>query len=75
MNNSDNIKQYIIDTLCDDVGKLIPARLNNKYLNNHNIDIDSILNYYKDSESLQESLYRILNNIDEKPICKICGKP
>jgi hypothetical protein len=75
MNNSTNIKQYIIDTLCNGTDKLIPARLNNKYLNNYNIDIDSILNYYKDSESLQESLYRILNDIDEKPICKICGKP
>lgn len=30
---------------------------------------------FKDSDSLQESLYRILHHEEEKPRCPICGKP
>ena len=32
-----------------------------------------LLNRYNDSESIQESYYRILNNIEIRPICPICG--
>lgn len=33
-----------------------------------------ILNRYVDSDSYQESIYRILNDIHDKPKCKYCGK-
>lgn len=36
-----------------------------KYLNNR----------YKDSASIQETLYRIEHGIEDKPKCPICGKP
>lgn len=36
---------------------------------------DDLMNYYPDSQSISETLYRILNDIDERPVCKVCGKP
>ena len=30
---------------------------------------------YNDSDSVQESLYRLINNISIRPVCTICGKP
>ena len=33
-----------------------------------------IINRYEDAVSFEESVYRIKNNINEKPICPICGK-
>ena len=42
----------------------------NKYINIHNY----ILHRYDDSESERETIYRIHNNIENKPTCPICGK-
>lgn len=37
-------------------------------------DINNYLNNrYKDSESRKESIYRLLNNIEVRPICPMCG--
>ena len=36
-------------------------------------EYEYIINRFTDSESLQESYYRILNNIEIRPICPICG--
>ena len=47
-------------------------KLMNKQDNYKNI-IAYLLTLYDDSESLTESIYRIVNNIDIKPLCPICG--
>ena len=36
--------------------------------------INYIINRYPDTVTKKESLYRIVNNINEKPICSICNK-
>ena len=38
-----------------------------------NDEINYIINYFKDSTSINESFYRIINNIIERPKCIICG--
>ena len=59
---------------------IIKQYLNN-FISNHNKIYtkcfpkniyDYIVNRYKDSKSIQESIYRILNNIEETPKCR-CG--
>lgn len=50
------------------------GHLTKPYLINHGY-YDDLLNYYPDSQSISETLYRILNDIDERPVCKVCGKP
>ncbi len=54
----------------------INAFLSKKY---KNFDIDDdicryLKNRFKDSESLKETLYRIKNNIEIRPVCKTCGR-
>ena len=45
-----------------------------KHLKSKNYNIwDYVNNRYNDSDSFGESLYRIINNINERPVCKICG--
>ena len=36
---------------------------------------DYLVNRYPDSTSYKETLYRILLGIEERPVCKTCGKP
>ena len=36
-------------------------------------EIDYVINRYNDSDSRAESIYRIKNNIEIRPICPICG--
>lgn len=47
------------------------------YILLHKIDFPNIVKYletrYVDSDSFLESIYRIKNHIDQKPICPICG--
>lgn len=44
-----------------------------KSLNND--ELTYLLNRYNDSLSIKETIFRILNNIDNHPICPECGKP
>lgn len=37
-------------------------------------DLDYLYNRYSDSLSLEETLYRLKNNIETRPTCPICGK-
>lgn len=53
-------------------GKFIQQRTMPKYLKAHGW-YDLIVGYYQDSESIVETLWRIMNNIDVRPTCKICG--
>lgn len=49
--------------------------LRDSWLVNNNEIHNYLLNRYNDSLSLSETCYRILYNIDERPVCKICGNP
>ena len=46
-------------------------RKKKKYQNIQNY----ILNRYNDSKSERESIYRIHYNIEETPLCPVCGNP
>ena len=52
--------------------KLISQRikyLNIKYINEFNY----LKNRYNDSDSIYETLYRIKNNVNNRPVCEVCG--
>lgn len=66
-------KQEIINLFYKN-DKIIAQRVNEKYLKKHNL-YNILTNYYDDSNSIRETLYRIYNNIDIRPTCKICGNP
>ena len=66
-------KQEIINLFYKN-DKIIAQRVNEKYLKKHNL-YSILTNYYDDSNSIRETLYRIYNNIDIRPTCKICGNP
>lgn len=54
------------------------GRVYKHVLDKINNDIDLLKffnNLYSDSESLKESIIRYANNLDIRPVCKICGKP
>ena len=67
-------REEIIKIFYNENNKIIAQRTTKKYLTDHNY-LDLLTNYYKDSTSIRETLYRIKNNIDIRPVCKICGKP
>ena len=54
-------------------GNILKFKLN-KLNDDHEIKI-YLKNRYKDFVSYPETIYRIKNNIDIKPICPICSKP
>ena len=60
--------------LLNQYNKIIAQRCSKSYLVKHNL-YDDLINYYNDSTSINETIYRIVNNIDIRPVCKICGKP
>lgn len=62
--NDDFIKQYLNDFISNHNKIYTKCFPKNIY--------DYIINKYKDSKSIQESIYRILNNIEEVPKCR-CG--
>lgn len=37
--------------------------------------VKQIQNKFPDSQSLRETVYRIIHNINERPVCLHCGKP
>jgi len=65
--------QEIIDFLWPNKFPLLKRYLNTK--KDITIYIQYLNNRYKDSNSIFESLYRIKYNIENKPLCKKCGKP
>ena len=67
-------KQFILENLVKPNGKLNTGRLNKRYLIKLGI-YNELLSYYIDSDSMRETIYRILNDLNDKPKCIICGKP
>lgn len=79
--NSNLTDEYIIQFFTLN-NKIIPSKANIKYLiRNKYFEIISYLyNRYKiyditKSKVISEIVYRILNKINQIPICEICGKP
>lgn len=73
-NPSEMTKEDIIKHFYNENGKILSSRTSETYLKNHNL-YDLIMNYYSDSLSVKETLFRIYNGIDERPVCKECGSP
>lgn len=48
-------------------------KTSNKFLEEHGYK-EYLTNRYIDSSTITETIYRIINNIEEKPKCEICGK-
>lgn len=69
MNNHDEL---IIRLFINGKG-IIKDRLNK--INDYPLINKYILNRFKDSDSIDETIKRIKLNIEEKPICPCCGKP
>ena len=65
-------KEDVIKNLINEDGNIIAGRLVEKYLKKNGY-YDFLKNYYNDSDSIRETVYRIKNNIDIRPICKECG--
>jgi len=63
--NDDYIKEYINNFKINH--KRIYKNLFSKEI------LDYLENRYNDSESVSESLYRILYNVNQRPVCKHCG--
>ena len=62
--NDDKIREYLKTF----------SNLQLKHLKSKNINVwNYINNRYSDSESFNESLYRIINNIENRPVCDVCG--
>lgn len=75
LSNSDNfvIDQELIKIFYN--GKTpYSSRRRESWLSKHPILYNYLVNRYKDSKSLRETLYRIYNNIETIPTCPICGK-
>ena len=64
-------KENVIDTFYEN-GKIIPSKTSKAYIIRNGWK--DLLSYYKDSESVAETIYRLSNDITEKPRCKTCGK-
>ena len=63
----------IIDIFYTNKNKINSHLTNDTYLNKH-LDIKQyLLNRYSDSLSIKETIYRIKNNIEIRPVCPVCG--
>ena len=69
MNDNDIINYCFIDKN----GKLCNHIVKNKLINMNTDMINYLNSRFKDSESLNESVYRIKLNIENRPVCQICG--
>lgn len=64
---------YIETFLTDGDGKLVPARTASRWLKKRNM-FNILNNWYSDSTCIRETIYRLLNDLDVRPVCKMCGK-
>ena len=64
-------KQNIINHFINNKGKIIGQRTNINYLKKHGY-YDYLINYYNDSVSIKETIYRIYHNLDKRPVWKAC---
>lgn len=70
-----NIKDYILTYLCfPGTTEMIAQRLLTNVLIKYNL-LETLEHYYTDSSCIHETVYRIINDIDVRPVCKECGGP
>ena len=50
------------------------GRTSETYLKKHGL-YERLICLYSDCNSIREIIYRLLNDIAERPVCKVCGKP
>jgi len=50
-------------------------RLQESWLNKYSNVKEYLSNRFEDSESFRETIYRIYNHIETRPLCPICGNP
>ena len=74
MEKSFYTKEFILETFYWPNGTQNSGHCNKTWMINHGY-YDDLLNYYSDSQSISETLYRIINDIDVRPVCKVCRKP
>ncbi len=64
----------ILQNICYGKGRINSWKINKILHNCPNIK-KYLLNRFEYVESIQESLFRIKNNIEIRPVCPVCGKP
>lgn len=64
-------KEAVIAAFIKD-GEFISQKLLSKYLKKHGW-FNPLMAYYSDTTSCFETIYRIVNDIDIRPVCKTCG--
>ena len=68
----DIIKKYMLDKN----GKVAPTTTKESWLKYKPLLKDYLLNRFEDkSDNIKEIIYRIVNDINEKPKCPCCGNP
>ena len=70
----DEITKDVIKTLLDPDGSISSGKTSDRYLKNHGL-YNALSTYYNDSQSMIETIWRILNDVHVRPVCKMCGKP
>lgn len=65
--------KYILDNFIDKNGNAKAMKLTSKYLDNHLDEKTYLENRFNDCNCLSEVIYRLKNNIIEKPVCPTCG--
>lgn len=65
--------EYIKTHCLNKNGSINPAWTRHLYMDKRPNIKQYLLNRYKDSSGIYETLYRILHGIEERPVCKNCG--
>lgn len=65
--------EYVKTHCLNKKGNINPAWTKYIYMDNHPDIKYYLLNRYKDSSCIYETIYRILHGIEERPVCKNCG--
>lgn len=68
-----DFREYILKNFFYSNGARIKGRTTASFLKKYNA-YDAAMSYYPDCESIDEFFYRIINNIDVRPVCEHCGK-
>ena len=64
---------WILKNIFDSKGRINANMCRQQYLDKHPILKDYLNNRFSDSESISETIFRIKNNIEIRPVCQRCG--
>lgn len=67
-------ENIILNNFFGKTGNLKTSNVVERLIAKYNLS-EYISNRYDDSDSVKETLIRIRDNVDVRPVCKICGKP